>query len=126
TSHEALRAYVRRCVVMSLTVRRDGWTLPDPEDARIEPDSARLLLRPGNPVVDIVARIGMDRPLDAAHLRYNSTSARRALRPRRRGPARGDVTRQGRARRPARPALGQPPPAGPGRAARFAAGAAPR
>ena len=72
TSHEALRAYVRRCVVMSLTVRRDGWTLPDPEDARIEPDSAPLLLRPGNPVVDIVARIGMDRSLDAAHLRYNA------------------------------------------------------
>ena len=73
TSHEALRAYVRRCVVMSLTVRRDGWTLPDPEDARIEPDSARLLLRPGNPVVDIVARIGMDRSRDAAHLRYKDS-----------------------------------------------------
>ncbi len=58
---------------MSLTVRRNGWTLPDPQDARIEPDSARLLLRPGNPVVDIVARVGMNRSLDAAHLRYKDS-----------------------------------------------------
>ncbi len=96
TSHEALRAYVRRCVVMSLTVRRDGWTLPDPEDARIEPDSARLLLRPGNPVVDIVARIGMDpiarrgapalqgQPRPDAALRSPRPPARRPRRPLRR------------------------------------------
>ena len=61
TAREALRAYVRRRLVMSLSVRRDGWTLPGPNGGRIEPDSARLLLRPGNPVVDIVARIGMNR-----------------------------------------------------------------
>lgn len=71
TSREALRAYVRRCVVMSMSVRREGWTLPGPNDARIEPDTARLLLRPGKPVVDIVARIGMDRSLDAPRLRYD-------------------------------------------------------
>ena len=72
TSREALRAYVRTCLVVSLSVRRDGWTLPGPEDARIEPDSARLLLRPGVPLVDILARIGMDRSLDAPQLRYNN------------------------------------------------------
>ena len=70
TSREALRVYVRRCVVMSLSVRREGWTLPGPADTRIEPDSARLLLRPGQPVVDIVACIGMHRALDAPQLRY--------------------------------------------------------
>ena len=42
-------------------------------EALREPDSARLLLRPGNPVVDIVASIGMDRSLDAAHLRYKDS-----------------------------------------------------
>ncbi len=72
SSHEALRAYVRRCVVINVTVRRDGWTLPCPDDARIEADTARLLLRPGDPVIDIVARIGMDRSLDAPYLRYNN------------------------------------------------------
>ena len=71
TAREALRAYVRSCVVMSLTVRRDGWTLPGPADGRIEPDSARLLLRPGHPVVDILAPIGMNRSLVAPQLRYN-------------------------------------------------------
>ena len=71
TSREALRAYVRTCVVMSLSVRRDGWTLPDPTDGRIYPDTARLLLRPGRPVVDIVAEIGMHRSLVAPGLRYN-------------------------------------------------------
>ena len=45
-------------------------------------------------------------------------AARRRVRPRRRGPARGDRARRGRPRRAARPAPGQPPPAGPGRRAR--------
>ena len=76
TSHEALRAYVRTCLVMNLTVRRDGWTLPDPNDARVDPDTARLLLRPGNPVVDIVAQVAMDRSLDAPRLRYNDETGR--------------------------------------------------
>ena len=57
TSHEALRAYVRRCVVMSLTVRRNGWTLPDPQDARIEPDSARLLDHVRQRRLDDLARV---------------------------------------------------------------------
>lgn len=76
TAREALRAYVRSCVVMSLSVRRDGWTLPGPADGRIEPDTARLLLRPDHPVVDIVARIGMNRSLVAPQLRYNDADDR--------------------------------------------------
>lgn len=73
SSHESLRVYVRRCVVINLTVRREAWTLPGQQDSRIEPDSARLLLRPGNPVVDIVAEIGMDRSLHAPQLRYDDS-----------------------------------------------------
>lgn len=76
TSHEALRVYVRRCVIVNLTVRRDGWTLPDPNDARVEPDTARLLLHPGDPVVDVVAQIGMDRSLHAPQLRYDDGTGR--------------------------------------------------
>ena len=71
TSHEALRVYVRRRMVTNVSVRRDGWTLPGPADGRIEPDTARLLLRPGDPLVDIVARIGMNRSLVAPQLRYD-------------------------------------------------------
>ena len=70
TSREALQVYVRRLLVKSVSVRRDGWTLPGPTDGRIEPDTARLLVRPGEPVVDIVARIGMCRSLSAPRLRY--------------------------------------------------------
>lgn len=69
---EALQAYVRRCLVKSQTVRRLGWTAADPEDARIQPDSARLLLHTGNPLVDITAAIRMDGSLDAPTLRYGS------------------------------------------------------
>jgi hypothetical protein len=76
TSREALHAYVRTCLVINVTVRRDGWTLPDPEDARIEPDTARLLLRAGDPVIDIAARIGMDGSLDAPRLRYEDGNDR--------------------------------------------------
>ena len=70
TSHEALRVYVKRSVVTNLSVRRDGWTLPGPNDGRIEPDSARLLLSPHRPVIDIVAHIGMNRSLVSPQLRY--------------------------------------------------------
>ena len=74
TSREALQVYVRRLVVRSLSVRRDGWTLPGPTDGRIEPDTARLLLRPGAPVIDIVAEIGMNRSLVSPQLRYNDAT----------------------------------------------------
>lgn len=74
TSLAALRVYVRKCVVASLTVRRNGWTTPDPADARIRPDTARLLLQTGNPVIDIIAGIGMDGSLDAPRLRYGNDS----------------------------------------------------
>ena len=74
TSVAALRVYVRKCVVASVTVRRDGWTAPDPADARIRADTARLLLQTENPVVDIVAGIGMDGFLDAPRLRYGNDS----------------------------------------------------
>ena len=74
TSLAALRVYVRKHVVASLAVRRDGWTAPDPADARIRPDTARLLLQTGNPLVDIVAGIGMDGSLDAPKLRYGDDS----------------------------------------------------
>lgn len=78
TSLAALRVYVRTCLVANLSVRRDGWTAPDPADSRIRPDTARLLLRTANPVVDIVAGIGMDSSLDAPGLRYgNDDSMRR-------------------------------------------------
>ena len=50
--------------------------------------------------------------------REDPPAARRPLRPRRRAAANGDVARRGRAHRPARPAPGQPPPAGPGHHAR--------
>ncbi len=80
TDHEALRVYVKTCLVRSLTVRREGWTRPSPEDSRIEPDTARLLLHSdksaGKCVTDIVARIGMDRSLDAPHLRYQDGTGR--------------------------------------------------
>ncbi len=76
TSREALREYVRTFFVMTLTVRRNGWTAPDPADPRIQPDTARLLLHPGNPLVDIVARIGMDGSLDAPQLRYDDEHGR--------------------------------------------------
>lgn len=77
TSVDALRVYVRRCLVASLTVRRDGWTAPDPADSRIRPDSARLLLRTGNPLIDIIAGIGMDGSLDAPSLRYGDAGSMR-------------------------------------------------
>lgn len=79
TDHQGLRVYVRTCLVMSLTVRRDGWTLPVPEDGRIEADTARLVLRSdktGRSVVDIVARIGMDGSLDAPRLRHEDGEGR--------------------------------------------------
>lgn len=73
----ALRAYVRTCLVAGLSVRRDGWTAPDPADSRIRPDTARLLLRIANPVVDIVAAVGMDGSLDAPGLRYGDDDGMR-------------------------------------------------
>ena len=73
---DTLRNYARTEGVVALTVRREGWTVPDPNRPRIEPDSARLLLHGGNPVVDVVAAIAMDGSLDEARLRYNNSSDR--------------------------------------------------
>lgn len=74
TSFTALRGYVRRVLVKSMTVRREGWTVPHPVNALITPDTARLLLRTGNPVVDIVARIGMNGELNTPALRYEDAN----------------------------------------------------
>ena len=71
-----LRDYVRSEVVVALTVRREGWTVPDPNRPRIEPDTARLLLHGGNPVVDVVAAVAMDGSLDEPRMRYNDASDR--------------------------------------------------
>ena len=76
SSHEALRVYVRRCLVMSLSVRRESWTVPGPNDGRIDADTARLLLRRDRPVIDIVAQIGMNRSLVSPQLRYNDANDR--------------------------------------------------
>lgn len=76
TSSTALRIYVRTCLVAGLTVRRDGWTAPDPADPRIRPDTARLLLRT-EALVDIVAGIGMDGSLDSPRLRYGDNGSLR-------------------------------------------------
>ena len=76
TSREALQVYVRGLLVKSLSVRRDGWTLPGPTDGRIEPDTARLLLRRDAPAIDIVAEIGMNRSLRSPRLRYNDANDR--------------------------------------------------
>ena len=76
SSHEALRVYVRRCLVMSLSVRRESWTVPGPSDGRIDADTARLLLRRDSPVIDIVAQIGMNRSLVSPQLRYNDANDR--------------------------------------------------
>ena len=73
---DTLRDYVRTEVVVTLTVRREGWTVPDPNRPRIEPDSARLLLHGGNPVVDVVAAVAMDGSLDEPRLRYNDAGDR--------------------------------------------------
>ena len=73
---DTLRDYVRTEVVVALTVRREGWTVPDPNRPRIEPDSARLLLHGGNPVVDVVAAVAMDGSLDEPRLRYNDAGDR--------------------------------------------------
>ena len=73
---DTLRDYVRTKVMVALTVRREGWTVPDPNRPRIEPDSARLLLHRGNPVVDVVAAVAMDGSLDEPRLRYNDASDR--------------------------------------------------
>ncbi|MYK87458.1 MAG: hypothetical protein F4018_03420 [Acidobacteria bacterium] len=72
TDIAALRVYVRTCLVASMSVRREGWTAPNPADSRIRPDTARLLLRTSNPLVDIVAGIGRDGSLDAPSLRYGN------------------------------------------------------
>ena len=71
---DTLRGYVRTEVVAALTIRREGWTVPDPNRPLIEPDSARLLLHGGNPVVDVVAAVAMDGSLDEPRLRYNNTN----------------------------------------------------
>lgn len=80
TSHEALRVYVKTCLVRSLTVRREGWTLPVPGDGRIEPDAARLVLHADKTadryVTEIVARIGMDKSLDLPQLRHEDEHGR--------------------------------------------------
>ena len=73
---DTLRDYVRTEVVVALTVRREGWTVPDPNRARIEPDSARLLLHSGNPVVDVVAAVAMDGSLDEPRMRYTDAGDR--------------------------------------------------
>ncbi len=73
---DALRDYARTEVAVALTVRREGWTVPDPKRPRIEPDSARLLLHGGNPVVDVVAAVAMDGSLDEPHLRHNDAEDR--------------------------------------------------
>ena len=70
TSNEALQVYVRHCLVKNMTVRRMSWTLASPADGRIEPDTARLLLRGSRPTIDIVASIGMDGVLDTPILRH--------------------------------------------------------
>ena len=61
---------------MNLSVRREGWTVPGPNDGRIDPDTARLLLRRDSPLIDIVAEIGMNRSLVAPQLRYNDANDR--------------------------------------------------
>ena len=76
TSRNALDDHARNRIVISLTVRRDGWTVPEPGHPHVEPDTARLLLRAANPVVDIVAGIAMNGTLDAPRLRYRDANDR--------------------------------------------------
>ena len=71
---DALRNYVRQELVLSFTVRREGWTVPDPRRPRIEPDTARLLLHAGHPVIDVVAAIAMDGTLHEPRLRHNDAA----------------------------------------------------
>ena len=70
-----LREHVRTILVRSFTVRREGWTVPDPQAAGIPPDSARLILH-GNPIVDVVAAIAMNGRLADPCLRYNAAAGR--------------------------------------------------
>ena len=74
TLHE-LREHVRTALVHSFTVRREGWTVPDPQATGIPPDSARLILH-GNPVVDVVAAIAMNGSLADPCLRHNAAAGR--------------------------------------------------
>lgn len=74
TTLEALRSYVHQELVLSFTVRREGWTVPDPRRPRIEPDTARLLLHAGHPVIDVVAAIAMDGTLHEPRLRHNDAA----------------------------------------------------
>ena len=74
-TRQELREHVRTTLVRSFTVRREGWTVPDPQAAGISPDSARLILH-GNPVVDVVAAIAMNGSLTDPCLRHNAAGRR--------------------------------------------------
>ena len=71
-----LRDHVRLAFVRSFTVRREGWTVPHPQGPGIPPDSARLILHGGEPVVDIVTTIAMDGSLADPRLRHNDADGR--------------------------------------------------
>ena len=73
---QELREHVRTAFVRSFTVRREGWTVPDPQAAGIPPDSARLILHGSNPVVDVVTVIAMNGTLADPHLRHNDAVGR--------------------------------------------------
>ena len=75
-TQQGLREHVRTALVRSFTLRREGWTVPDPLAAGIRPDSARLILHGGNPVVDIVTAIAMNGTLADPRLRHNDAAGR--------------------------------------------------
>ena len=57
-------------------MRREGWTVADPQATGIHPDSARLILHGGDPVVDVVTFIAMNGSLADPHLRHNDAAGR--------------------------------------------------
>ena len=71
-----LAQHVRTALVRSFTVRREGWTVADPQATGIHPDSARLILHRGDPVVDVVTSIAMNGSLADPHLRHNDAAGR--------------------------------------------------
>ena len=73
---QELREHVRTALVRSFTVRREGWTVLDPQAAGIPPDSARLILHGSNPVVDVVTAIAMNGTLADPHMRHNDAAGR--------------------------------------------------